>query len=161
MSEEILKLADLSKVKVGDTIWVNRYGKDTVSKIVITDHYQIKTTKGQSYTFDGKLEYADEYPSAFIRNPFENINTFQEREMMVSNDNINWYKRNVFYKRNNLFLADSLIDQGSRLGLVSGSGPRYRVCWKYAKEIEPKLKLTFEEIAKKFNTDVKNIEIIK
>ncbi len=29
------------------------------------------------------------------------------------------------------------------------------------KEIEPKLKLTFEEIARKFNTDVKNIEIIK
>jgi len=32
--------------------------------------------------------------------------------------------------------------------------------WLYAKEIEPKLRLTFEEIAKKFNTDVKNIEII-
>ena len=68
---------------------------------------------------------------------------------MVSNDNINWYKRNVFCKRNNLFLADSL-----------GPG-RQGVWWLYAKEIEPKLKLTFEEIAKKFNTDVKNIEIIK
>ena len=71
--------------------------------------------------------------------------------MMVSNDNINWYKRNVFCKRNNLFLADSPSWRGR-----PGWG-----WWLYAKEIEPKLKLTFEEIARKFNTDVKNIEIIK
>ena len=151
MNEEILKLADLSNVKVGDTIWTIESGEVTVSNILINDNYQIKTRDSGTFTLNGKYAKTDKFPSAFIRNPFENINTFQEREMMVSNDNINWYKRNVFCKRNNLFLADS----PSLFGRQGG------VWWLYAKEIEPKLKLTFEEIARKFNTDVKNIEIIK
>lgn len=153
MNEEILKLADLSNVKVGDTIWTIESGEVTVSNILINDNYQIKTRDSWTFTLNGKYAKTDKFPSAFIRNPFENINTFQEREMMVSNDNINWYKRNVFCKRNNLFLADS-PSPGRRWG--GGLG-----LWLYAKEIEPKLKLTFEEIARKFNTDVKNIEIIK
>lgn len=152
MNEEILKLADLSNVKIGNSIWVCGYGEDIISDIETKDSYPIKTESKLSFTFNGKLECADEYPSAFIKNPFENINTFQEREMMVSNDKINWYKRNVFYKRNHLFLTD--INRP-----LPGRGDV--CCWRYAKEIEPKLKLTFEEIAKKFNTDVKNIEIIK
>lgn len=151
MNEEILKLADLSNVKVGDTIWTIESGEVTVSNILINDNYQIKTRDRWTFTLNGKYAKTDKFPSAFIRNPFENINTFQEREMMVSNDNINWYKRNVFCKRNNLFLADP----------PSWRGLREEGWWLYAKEIEPKLKLTFEEIARKFNTDVKNIEIIK
>lgn len=152
MNEEILKLADLSNVKVGDTIWTIESGEVTVSNILINDNYQIKTSESGTFTLNGKYAKTDKFPSAFIKNPFENINTFQEREMMVSNDKINWYKRNVFYKRNHLFLTD--INRP-----LPGRGDV--CCWRYAKEIEPKLKLTFEEIAKKFNTDVKNIEIIK
>jgi hypothetical protein len=150
MNEEILKLADLSNVKIGDTIWTIDSGEVTVSNISINNNYSIETSAGGTFTLNGKYAKTDKFPSAFIRNPFENINTFQEREMMVSNDNINWYKRNVFYKRNDLFLTD-----------ISRGRGRVFLGWKYAKEIEPKLKLTFEEIAKKFNTDVKNIEIIK
>lgn len=75
--------------------------------------------------------------------------------MMVSSDEVNWIRRKVFMVKNKVYFAwkAAFNDEEVKTSL---SVEYYR----YAKEIEPKLRLTFEKIAKKFNTDVKNIEII-
>jgi len=73
---------------------------------------------------------------------------FIERWMMVSNDNIVWYKRKVVMSRKGYFYA--LADV---------------VPWSFAKEIEPKMEftveLTLEDIANKFGINVEQLKIKK
>jgi hypothetical protein len=156
MNEEQLKLADLSSVKVGDTIWTIQEGEGMVLGIGQNTHYPIKTNK-YSYTIDGKHHIGDKYPSAFTKNPFENVG-FQERWMMVSTNERHWFKRKVFIQKNGYFISwdnaetDEAVEEALRVAP-----------WQYAKEIEePKeLELTLEEIAEKFGVSVESIKIKK
>ena len=155
MNEEILKLADLSNVKVGDTIWTIMEGYVKVKK-TCWDEYSINAGRWL-YTINGKTFTSNKYPSAFTKNPFETIG-FQERWMMVSSDEIGWVKRKVFTQKNNRFVAwNSADNEESVLLTVSSVG------WKYAEEIkEPKeLELTLEQIAEKFGVSVESIKIRK
>ena len=155
MNEEILKLADLSNVKVGDTIWIIPYGEVLVKLICNEDYYPIKLTNHSSYTLDGKLRKSDKYPSAFTKNPFENTG-FQERWMMVSNDEKIWHKRKVFIQKNGQFIAWLNAKTDNEVKDVHSVAN-----WKYAKEIEdPKeIELTLEQIAEKFGVSVESIKI--
>ena len=160
MNEEILKLADLSNVKVGDTIWTIPNGEIGVIGVILEDDYPIKIGR-TTYQLDGKNYSDDKYPSAFIRNPFENIG-FQERLMLVSmGKNISgqeWFKRKVFMEKNGRFLAWTGADTDEEaIRSTSCTG------WKYAKEIEePKdIELTLEQIAEKFGVSVESIKIKK
>ena len=161
MNEEQLKLADLSGVKVGDTIWTIQNGYTFAIQISKLSNYPIKVKSGNhvdSYSMDGKYSINDKYPTAFTKNPFENVG-FQERWMMVSNDESLWHKRKVFMQKNGQFIAwlnaktdDEVKDTYSAVAN-----------WKYAKEIEePKeIGLTLEQIAEKFGVNVESIKIKK
>jgi len=157
MHKEQLKLADLSNVKVGDTIWTIQEGNIEVVEIKRnTNHYHI-VGQNKSYTFDGRLLNTDKYPSAFTKNPFENIG-FQERWMMVSTDEKEWVKRCVFTQKNGFFISWSWADDEASLEKETSATD-----WEYAKEIEePKeLELTLEQIAEKFGVSVESIKIKK
>jgi hypothetical protein len=159
MNEEILKLADLSGVKVGDTIWTISDGEIEVTNVKLEDFFPIRTGKVTytTYTLDGKYQHYDKYPSAFIRNPFENIG-FQERWMMVSDNEETWKRRKVFMKKNGKFIAWNGSEINQHVEEV------FSTCdWKYAKEIEgPKdIELTLEQIAEKFGVSVESIKIKK
>ncbi len=156
MNEEILKLADLSGVKVGDTIWTINEGEVKVISIELKDAFPIKIDN-LTYTLEGKCHFYDKYPSAFIRNPFENIG-FQERWMMVSHNGYDWVKRKVVAKYNSRFVAigGATTDEEANKGTSVTS-------WDHAKEIEkPKdIELTLEQIAEKFGVSVESIKIKK
>jgi hypothetical protein len=156
MNEEQLKLADLSNVKVGDTIWTIHNGFAEVKEIRLSDIYPIKT-KIYSYAINGKNPKLDKYPSAFLSNPFENIG-FQERWMMVSMSGGDWSKRKVFAKKNGMFIAwfGANTDEDAKKSIST-------TAWHIAKEIEElkELELTLEEIAEKFGVSVESIKIKK
>jgi hypothetical protein len=157
MNEEILKLADLSNVKVGDTIWALPYGEAKVKHIHQTLNSYVIETSHNTYTLDGKYYVEQKYPSAFTKNPFENTG-FQERWMMVSTNERHWFKRKVFIQKNGYFIAWDNADTDEAVKESLRVAP-----WQYAKEIEePKeLELTLEEIAEKFGVSVESIKIKK
>jgi hypothetical protein len=153
MNEEILKLADLSNVKVGDTIWTIPNGEIGVIGVILEDDYPIKIGR-TTYQLDGKNYSDDKYPSAFIRNPFENIG-FQERWMLVSYDGKTWKRRKVFMEKNGKFIAWSGAETDEEvIKSTDCTG------WSYAKGIED-LELTLEQIAEKFGVSVESIKIKK
>jgi hypothetical protein len=156
MNEEILKLADLSGVKVGDTIWTISDGEIEVANVKLGDSFPIRTGRA-TYTLDGKYQHRDKYPSAFIRNPFENIG-FQERWMLVSSGGGDWVRRKVFMGKNGKFLAWNGAETDEEVIKSVNS-----IGWNYAKEIEePKdIELTLEQIAEKFGVSVESIKIKK
>jgi hypothetical protein len=156
MNEEQLKLADLSSVKVGDTIWTIRSGEKKVINILQNSDYHIVTDYFK-YTIDGRYHILDKHPSAFTKNPFENTG-FQERWMMVSTDGSEWFKRKAFMQKNGKFITWFSAETDEEVLDTEGTSR-----WLYAKEIaEPKeLELTLEEIAEKFGVSVESIKIKK
>jgi len=62
--------SDLSKVKVGDSIWTIQEGWTKVSDNKDSKYYPIRT-ENETYTLDGRLSTDDQHPSAFLTNPFE------------------------------------------------------------------------------------------
>jgi hypothetical protein len=156
MNEEILKLADLSNVRAGDTIWTIQEGVVTTK---LSGYLMIGNIRGayNSYTLNGKVVGSDKYPSAFTKNPFENVE-FQERWMMVSMNGGDWSKRKVFAKKDGKFLSWSGANTDEDVKKAIGT-----TAWEHAKEIEePKeLELTLEEIAEKFGVSVELIKIKK
>jgi len=128
--------SDLSKLKVGDSIWTIQEGNTKVVDIVKNDDYPIKTKKGSGLTLDGKYFNTDLYPSAFLTNPFE------VRNILVGTDGVNYTERKGI-------IIDNVICVES--------------VWKYAKEIEnPTVtELTLEQIADKFGVDVNTLKIKK
>ena len=159
MNEEILKLADLSNVKVGDTIWTIDSGEVEVTNIIpntLNNTFPIRTSDS-TFTLDGRYQYRDKYPSAFTRNPFENIG-FQERWMLVSSGGGDWVRRKVFMGKNGKFLAWNGAETDEEVIKSVNS-----IGWNYAKEIEePKdIELTLEQIAEKFGVSVESIKIKK
>jgi len=61
--------SDLSKVKVGDSIWTIQEGWTEVKDNKNNAYYPIRT-EYNCYTLDGKSSTDDQHPSAFLTNPF-------------------------------------------------------------------------------------------
>src|SRR5699024_10297543 len=80
---------------------------------------------------------------------------FGDTLMGVSNDGERWFKRVVFGKKNNKYIAWAGLDCHT---LEGARAENSTFLWKYAKPI--KTNLTIKEIADKFGLDVNEIEII-
>ncbi len=159
MNEKLAELSDLSECKVGDIIWTIESGEDEIKDTGFIDKYPIRTLSDYSYTLDGKYHIEYSYPSAFLKNPFENIgNNFEERWMLVSDNEIEWKKRKVFMFKNKSYFSWANAETDEDV-LTTTSIVR----WKHAKEIEIPIitELTLEEIAVKFNIKVENLKIIE
>ncbi len=74
--------------------------------------------------------------------------------MLVSGNEMDWYKRVVFMEKNNYFIswdsAETIEDAESRVTTMN---------WKYAKELPKEIKVTKEEIAKWKGCDVEQLII--
>lgn len=75
--------SDLSKIKVGDKIWTIEDGWINVISIERDENYPIYT-KNNTYTFDGKVNIGDKYPSAFLEYPF--------KEEPIEKDTLVWFR---------------------------------------------------------------------
>jgi hypothetical protein len=75
--------------------------------------------------------------------------------MMVSDGGIIWDKRVVFMKKRGRFLAWANAETLEHADRVTEA-----TSWNYAKDIKPKIKLTRQEIASKFEVDLEQIEIV-
>jgi hypothetical protein len=132
----------LLSVKAGD--WI----KVQVTRIDLDSKYPIKCD-GIEFTLEGRYtEWGDKI--AFPLEP-------TERWMMVSDDNIKWYKRKVFNQKNGYFLTWSCAKTDEEIDY------EHVTSWKLAKEIEEvsPVELTLEEIAEKFGVNVNQIKIKK
>jgi hypothetical protein len=106
MNDLIKKLSDFSKLKTGDTIWTVINGEEAVIFVgKIQGVNCIKTLNG-IYTPDGKRVIHDLFPSAFLKNPFNDLDKQNnERWVKVSNDEVLWYKRKLIMVKKNRFLV--------------------------------------------------------
>ena len=81
------------------------------------------------------------------------------RVMMVSNDNVTWFKRVVILEKRGEFMAwadSETIDEAKDITDV--------YWWNYAKEVEPEqgqIELTIDEIAEKYGVKPEQIKIKK
>lgn len=76
--------------------------------------------------------------------------------MEVSENNRDWHKRVVFMEKNGSFLSwagAETIEEADSISHVS--------VWEYAREIQPTLELTIDQIAEKFNVSAEQIKIKK
>jgi hypothetical protein len=153
MNETIKKLSDLSNVKVGDTIWTVQDGETKVISVKNGKYHPIKTVDA-IYTIDGKFLVNDQYPSAFLKNPFES----QERWVEVSNDKTCWFKRKLIREKNGKFICWTNAETDEKVEEATKA-----TNWDYMREIEePKqIELTLDEIAEKFGVSVEQLKIKK
>lgn len=133
----------LVSTKVGD--WI----KVQVTEIDLDRNFPIRCGNSLSFTMNG--EYLKHYNKVAL--PLEPT----ERWMMVSDDNIKWYKRKVFNQKNGYFLTWSCAKTDEEIDY------EHVTSWKLAKEIEEvsPVELTLEEIAEKFGVNVNQIKIKK
>jgi len=141
-------LIDFDSLKVGDTLWSARVGDVEITHLSFLSDFPIKVEdkKKESATFtkDGFFDLCDLLPTLLKSNPYEYFakqSHFQEREMMVSNDNKTWVKRVVFMKKNDKFLAwfecETIEETKNQVEC------RF---WKHAKEISPIKEYTMQEL---------------
>lgn len=149
---------DLKNLKVGDKVWTIQDGWTEVKAIV--DHANLIETKAGSFYYrNGNNICTDKHPSLFLTNPFEENKGYWA---MVSDEPINennkGEKRFVFLWKNSRFLAWTNADTEEKVNKEIEVN-----FWKYAVKIEePKeVELTIEQIAEKFNVDVKLLKIKK
>lgn len=98
--------SDLSKVKVGDSIFTIQNGWVRVKEVTDGVTYPILAW-GVTYTIEGKLCGTDACPCAFTHNPFES--QFEGYWAMVSDypitENNKGVKRFVFMEKNGNYIA--------------------------------------------------------
>ena len=115
-----------------------------------------KCEKGLPIEIDGWKFNTEDYElkeeNEINTNGFE---YFGDTLMGVSNDGERWFKRVVFGKKNNKYIAWAGLDCHT---LEGARAENSTFLWKYAKPI--KTNLTIKEIADKFGLDVNEIEII-
>lgn len=78
------------------------------------------------------------------------------RVMFVSNDGNEWYKRVVFMKKCDRYLAWNRAET-----IEESESIRRPTVWRYAKEILEKVKITKAEIAEKFGIEPEQLEIVE
>jgi hypothetical protein len=154
MNETIKKLSDLSNVKVGDTIWTVQDGETKVISVKNGKYHPIKTVDA-IYTIDGKFLVNDQFPSAFLKNPFES----QERWVEVRDDEEEeWVRKKLIMEKNGKFICwrNAKTDEEVEESLNTTT-------WYYMREIEePKqIEITLDEIAEKFGVSVEQLKIKK
>lgn len=126
--------SDLSKVKVGDKIWTIQEGWTEVIDVIKDDCCYPIDTKENSYTLDGRYDYEDKHPSAFLTNPFES----QEPKEWLVRDSIG-----------------SIISWVKRKGIPINGKFYIESDWEEWKEIEPISELTIEERIKRIEQQLK------
>jgi len=129
--------SDLSKVKVGDSIWTIQEGWTEVIDNDKFVTYQIRTKK-QLYTSDGKYRDTDHHPSAFLTNPFD----LEPKLWNVKGSYCGWTEKNG-------------IPLNGKLYVESGWTEWSRV------KVPTVTELTLEQIADKFGVDVNTLKIKK
>lgn len=98
------------------------------------------------------IEYVRKYNAEIIELPKEE-KTFP-RVMLVGDDGESWYKRVVFMKKCDMFLAWDNAET------IENAEFTYSVsAWRYAKELPEKVELTKSEIAEKFGIPVDQLVI--
>jgi len=123
--------SDLSKVKVGDSIWTIQEGWAEVKKVFTNDF----ETKNHAYYFNGKRLSNNQHPSAFLTNPFVDEEFIKEAyseacpkwqsklkekfpEVFKSELEVNrWYKADS----GGLWFIEKLLDNGSEISYGFGS----------------------------------------
>ena len=98
------------------------------------------------------IEDVRKYNAEIIELPKEE-NSFP-RVMLVSDDGDSWYKRIVFMKKRDRFLAWNNAETIEESECVYGTAP-----WRYAKELPEKVELTKSEIAEKFGISIEQLVI--
>ena len=99
----------------------------------------------------------DLYKAEIIELPYESPKeekTFP-RVMLVSDDELKWYKRVVFMKKCNRFLAWITTENIEESESIYDTKP-----WRYAKEFPEKVELTKSQIAEKFGIPIDLIKIV-
>ena len=115
-------------------------------------YYGIIDGHFDNYTLDEAIEANAEIIHLPTESPKEE-NTFP-KVMLVSDDGIKWYKRVVFMKKRDRFLA------WFSAKTVEESESIYEIyTWRYAKELPEKVELTKSEIAEKFGVSVDQLVI--
>ena len=111
-------------------------------------YYGVIGDKFDSYS----IEFVHKYNAEIIELPKEE-NSFP-RVMLVSYDGEVWYKRVVFMKKCDRFLA------WNKAETIEGSESIYETTsWNYAKELPEKVELTKYEIAEKFGISIDQLVI--
>jgi len=131
--------SDLSKVKLGDSIWTIADGLTTVNNICkYSELYPIETNKS-SFGFNGKRFNSDRPPSAFLTNPFEGL---VPKVWKVKGDIYGWNNKTG-------------IPINGKFYVESG--------WNEWTDIEQPTvtELSYQQIADKFNVDVNTLKIKK
>ena len=78
------------------------------------------------------------------------------RVMLVNNGGNEWYKRVVFMKKCDRYLAWNKAETIEESESICG-----QTAWRYAKEILEKVKITKAEIAEKFGIEPEQLEIVE
>ena len=111
-------------------------------------YYGVIGDKFDSYS----IEFVHKYNAEIIELPKEE-NSFP-RVMLVSYDGEVWYKRVVFMKKCNMFLAWDNAET------IENAEYTYMVAsWRYAKELPEKVELTKSEIAEKLGISIDQLVI--
>ena len=126
----------------------NFWGNCTEESNGIAIYYGVINDKFSNYT----LEEVKAYSAKIIELPKEE-NSFP-RVMLVSDDGDSWYKRIVFMKKRDRFLAWNNAETIEESECVYGTAP-----WRYAKELHEKVELTKSEIAEKFGISIEQLVI--
>jgi hypothetical protein len=138
--------SDLSNVQIGDVIWQ----KHIVDNVIPAAAYPINC-RSAIFTFDGKLDVNDKFPSAFLTNPFEK-EEWVERVMEVSDDGKEWKKRVVSEKLKKGFLAYHVKS------IENVTLETFMYYWNYAREVqsEPQsVEMTIAEIEQALGKKIK------
>lgn len=77
--------AMFKSAKVGDKVWSIEHGEVTIQRIVGTASYQIGTSDDDgnvgSYTYEGKYNLLDKFPSLFWTKPYDKLPERQKRKV--------------------------------------------------------------------------------
>ena len=135
-------------LKVGDIVWTIQTGYAMVTSVTAGISYPIVVQEWASYTKEGKWGCRDEFNSLYFDNPFRVEEDAYPKWMWVCNDaNTAWVKRFVLNEYKGYYHS-------------SATAHDHTLVWKYAKKYAPKVTLTMQDIADKFELDINNIEIV-
>jgi hypothetical protein len=143
-------LIKFDELQVGQTLWSAMYGDVTIIELNERRAYPIivkdRDESITGFTKDGKNIELHDLPTLFLSCPYGD--SFQSREMDVSDDKVNWTKKTVIAEHCGWFIT---YDDKSTI-LVGN--------YLYAREITT-TELTMEQIADKFNIPVEQLKIKK
>ena len=144
------KVIEYWKSKGVDT--KDMYGDNTKKRENTFRYYGVINEHFSGYS----IAFVKEANAEIIELPTESPkeeNSFP-RVMLVSDDGCEWYKRVVFMKKCDRFLAWNNAET------IENAECTYRVAsWNYAKEITEKVELTKSEIAEKFGISIEQLVI--